>query len=218
MSKKASKNLELTSISAKNDKQKRVLSRSGNQALIGSAGTGKTFLACYKAYAALKKQEQEKVIFIRSAVPTRDIGFLPGTENEKISVYKRPFVDITNKLFECGTAYESLEQKREIKFIPTSFVRGNEFVNSFIVVDECQNMTFHELDSLITRLDETSRIIFCGDTGQADLRNNGLEDFLKILRRMEEFQETSFDVEDVVRSSLVKNYLRAKNDTYNPNR
>ena len=203
-------NLTLASIEALNNKQKKVLSSKNNLILTGSAGTGKTFLASWLGFDAVLNDEFDKVLYIRSAVPTRDIGFLPGNEKEKMEVYTKPYVDICNQLFDCGTAYYSLEREGRIAFEPTSFVRGRTYRDSFIIVDECQNMSFHELDSLITRLDDNSRIVFCGDTRQADLTNNGFGSFYSIISKMDEFENVRFGIEDVVRSGLVKEYLRRK--------
>lgn len=203
-------NLSLINITAKNDKQKKVLSSNKNLVLTGSAGTGKTFLASWLGFNSLFNGDFDRVLFIRSAVPTRDIGFLPGNEKEKMQVYTLPYIDLCSELFECGTAYSSLEKEGKIAFEPTSFVRGRTYRNSFIIVDECQNMTFHELDSLITRLDEGSKIVFCGDTKQADLGKNGFDAFFNILTNMPEFETVKFDIEDVVRGGLVKSYLRGK--------
>lgn len=207
-------NLSLSNITALNDKQKRVLQSNNNLVLTGSAGTGKTFLASWIGFNELLKDNFDRVLYIRSAVPTRDIGFLPGNEKEKMQVYTKPYVDICSELFSCGTAYYSLEREGRIGFEPTSFVRGRTYKNSFIIVDECQNMTFHELDSLITRLDDDSRIVFCGDTRQADLGKNGFDSFFKIINSMSEFDSVKFDIEDVVRGGIVKNYLERKERYY----
>ena len=203
-------NLDLTDVSPFNDNQKLALDSRKNMILKGCAGTGKTYLALYKALKSYFSGNHKKVVVIRSAVPTRNIGFLPGTEKDKMAVYKSPYISTCNKLLSNGSAYESLERHGIISFYPTSFVRGTEFTNAFVVVDECQNMTFHELDSLITRLDEDSSIVFCGDTEQADLISNGFSDFTKILDRMDEFDSVEFGIDDIVRSNLVKSYLRRK--------
>ena len=203
-------NLSLKDIYAMNDKQDLVLKSKRNLILTGSAGTGKTYLASYLGFKALMRDEFDKVLYIRSAVPTRDIGFLPGTEKEKMEVYTKPYVDICQELFSCGTAYQSLEREGRIGFEPTSFVRGRTFRSSFVIVDECQNMTLHELDSIITRLDDDSKIIFCGDTNQADLINNGFHVFYNIIKSMSEFDTVQFGIEDVVRGGIVKEYLIRK--------
>lgn len=212
--KKKQLNLSLTRIDALTETQEKVLSCNKNMALMGCAGTGKTFLATFLAYKAMLREEYEKVLFIRSAVATRDIGFLPGTEKEKMAVYKTPYIEATKELFGRGDAWEILELQRRVSFEPTSFVRGRNLDDTFIIVDESQNMTFHELDSLVTRLGPNSKIIFCGDAAQADLPKNGISDFFNILDKMDEFSLFTFGLEDIVRSDLVKSYLTTKYHYY----
>jgi len=162
----------------------------------------------------MAKNEYERLVIIRSAVPTRDIGFLPGTEKEKQSVYEEPYKDICIDLFGRGDAYQILKQKNIVDFMTTSFIRGITLRNAVIVIDECQNMSFHELDSIITRMGNHCRVIFCGDFRQADLKTgqSGMLDFLHVLKRMEEFDFIEFEVEDIVRSNFVKNYIIAKTE------
>jgi len=179
--------------------------------LHGCAGTGKTYISLYLALDDLQKEEYERIILVRSAVPTREMGFLPGTEDEKSKVYENPYVNIMQELFSRGdNPYGQLKQKGIISFLTTSYIRGTTFTDSVIIVDECQNMTFHELDSIITRVGQNCRIIFCGDFFQADLRTNGLSDFMKIIKSMEEFDFIEFGINDIVRSDFVKNYLIQK--------
>ena len=178
--------------------------------LHGLAGTGKTFISSYLAFDDMAKGDFQKLVIIRSAVPTRDIGFLPGTEKEKSSVYEEPYKDISNDLFSRGDAYEILKQKNMIEFMTTSFIRGITLRDAIILVDECQNMSFHELDSIITRIGENCRVIFCGDFKQADLKMNGLKDFFSILKSMNTFTFVEFGIEDIVRSDFVKQYIITK--------
>ena len=178
--------------------------------LHGLAGTGKTFISSYLAFDDMAKGDFQKLVIIRSAVPTRDIGFLPGTEKEKSSVYEEPYKDISNDLFSRGDAYEILKQKNMIEFMTTSFIRGITLRDAIILVDECQNMSFHELDSIITRIGENCRVIFCGDFRQADLKMNGLKDFFSILKSMNTFMFVEFGIEDIVRSDFVKQYIISK--------
>jgi phosphate starvation-inducible PhoH-like protein len=180
--------------------------------LHGLAGTGKTFISCYLAFDDMSKGTYEKLVIIRSAVPTRDIGFLPGTEKEKSSVYEEPYQAVSNELFARGDAYGILKQKSLVEFMTTSFIRGITLKHAVILVDECQNMSFHELDSIITRIGENCRVMFCGDFRQADLKQNGLQDFIKVLKRMDRFTFIEFEVEDIVRSDFVKQYIIAKNE------
>jgi len=195
------------------ENQAKVLGSTKSQVLMGYAGTGKTLLASYLAYKSIfEDREFDKLVYMRSAVPTRNIGFLPGTDKEKIAVYEAPYVDTANKLLGRGDAYEILKAKGIVHFSSTSFVRGINLDNTILIVDECQNMSYHELDSIITRLEENCRVYFCGDMRQADLANNGLKDFFKVLKSMGEFDFTEFQKEDIVRSQLVKNYIIKKEE------
>ena len=179
--------------------------------LHGCAGTGKTFISLYLALDDLQKEEHDRIVLVRSAVPTREMGFLPGTEDEKSKVYENPYVNIMQELFSRGdNPYGQLKQKGIISFLTTSYIRGTTFNDSVVIVDECQNMTFHELDSIITRVGQNCRIIFCGDFFQADLKNNGLNDFMKIIKAMAEFDFIEFGINDIVRSDFVKSYLVQK--------
>lgn len=178
--------------------------------LCGAAGTGKTFISLYLAFDDVAKQEYDKIILVRSAVPTRDMGFLPGTDKEKAKVYEEPYYAIANEIFQRGDAYEILKKHNVVNFMTTSYLRGLTVRDSVVIVDECQNMTFHELDSIITRIGENSRIIFCGDFAQADLPKNGMKEFLQVLNEMSEFDIVEFGISDIVRSSFVKKYLIAK--------
>lgn len=189
-----------------------------NIAAIGTAGTGKTMCALYLALSdVIESNRYEKVIVIRSAVQTREQGFMPGSLKEKISYYETPYIDIVNDLFGRADAYSVLKQKGCVEFMSSSFVRGLTFDNSIIVVDECQSMTYHELDSIITRVGESSKIIFCGDMKQDDLKQSknradvsGLKDFIRVINKIDSFEVIEFGVSDIVRSGLVKEYIIAK--------
>lgn len=200
-----------------NANQAKVLNSDKNMVLSGFAGTGKTYLASYTGYREiLEGTRYNKMVYMRSAVPTRNIGFLPGNEKEKVEVYEAPYIDIATELFGRGDSYEILKKKGIVHFTSTSFVRGINLRDAVVIVDECQNMTYHELDSIITRLNENCRIIFCGDMRQADLYKNGLEDFYKVLRSMDdEFDFIEFSKEDIVRSELVKKYIIRKDEILN---
>jgi len=186
-----------------------------NIAAVGSAGTGKTMCAMYLALNdVLKKGGYEKVIIVRSAVQTREQGFMPGSKAEKEALYSVPYSDIVNDLFGRKDAYKILEGKGMIEFMTSSFVRGLTFDNAIIIVDECQSMTYHELDTIITRVGEGSKIVFCGDTRQNDLeisRNrsdvSGLAEFLNVISRIKSFETIKFTSADIVRSGLVKEYI-----------
>jgi len=188
----------------------------------GAAGTGKTFIALYLALQDILNETSavEKVYIVRSLVATREIGFLPGTHEDKASLYQIPYKNMVKHMFEMPDdssfemLYENLKAQETISFWSTSFLRGTTLDNAIVIVDECQNLNFHELDSIITRLGQDSRIIFCGDANQSDLQKtnerNGILDFQKILENMEEFSMVEFGVNDIVRSGLIKSYLISK--------
>lgn len=186
-----------------------------NMMLHGIAGTGKTFLGLYFAISEVMKPNSryKKVFIIRSTVPTRDQGFMPGTLKQKEAVYEEPYHDIATKIFARGDAYQILKQKQLVQFASTSYLRGCTFEDCIIVVDEVQNMSAGELHTVMTRVGENSRIVFCGDVKQDDLTSerkkemSGLRDFMRIINRMKEFDFIEFQVEDIVRSKLVKSYI-----------
>lgn len=208
----AGANLDLQEIEPLTKNQVVAFESNRNLMLHGVAGTGKTFISCYLAFDDMVKNIYERLVIIRSAVPTRDIGFLPGNEKEKASVYEEPYKDICIELFQRGDAYEILKTKGLVHFMTTSFIRGVTLRNATIMIDECQNMSFHELDSIITRIGQGCRVIFCGDFRQADLEKNGLKDFARILKAMDQFDFIDFDIKDIVRSEFVKHYITAKTD------
>lgn len=208
----AGASLELREIEPLTRNQLKAFESTQHLVLHGLAGTGKTFISSYLAYDDMVKQTANQFVIIRSAVPTRDMGFLPGTEKEKAAVYEEPYKDIAIDLFGRGDAYDILKQKGLVHFMTTSFIRGITLRNAVILIDECQNMSFHELDSIITRMGENCRVIFCGDFRQADLKDNGLQNFIRVLERMRLFDLIEFQVEDIVRSEFVKSYIIAKNE------
>jgi len=190
-----------------------------NLILHGSAGTGKTMLAMYFALSAvlnIKEPQYDTVKIIRSAVPVRNLGYLPGTEAEKTEVYEAPYREICRQLFDAPTAYETLKRAGKIEFVPTSFIRGLNMDNSIVVVEEMQNMSIHELDSIITRVGNDTMLIFSGDTNQSDFDGkfdkNGFKKFLTVLEKTGDFCMVEFGLEDVVRSGIVKRYLIAKHE------
>ena len=207
--------LELAEIEPLTRNQLIAFESSQNLVLHGCAGTGKTFISSYLAFDDMTKNMYEKLVIIRSAVPTRDIGFLPGTEKEKSSVYEEPYRDISIDLFSRGDAYQILKTKGLVHFMTTSYIRGITLRDAVILIDECQNMTFHELDSIITRVGENCRVIFCGDFKQSDLKQNGMGEFLEILDSMNRFDFIEFGVEDIVRSGFVKDYIIAREHKQN---
>ena len=193
-----------------------------NQFLFGAAGTGKTFISLYLALKDILdlKKPYNKVILVRSLIPTREIGFLPGDEEDKAALYQVPYQNMVQFMFEQPTEqsfsnlYNRLKGQGSLFFLSTSFLRGLTFDNSIIIVDECQNLNFHELDTIITRVGQDSKIIFSGDFDQTDLikqnEKNGLHTFLRILEEMEEFHCLEFTIGDIVRSGFVRNYLISK--------
>ena len=216
---------QLTNIKPVTDSQKVVFDswkQGQNQFLYGCAGTGKTFISLYLALSEVLKNETpyDKVIMVRSLIPTREIGFLPGDEEDKSALYQVPYSNMMQFMFEqpneqaFSMLYDRIKQQGSFYFLSTSFLRGLTFDNSIIIVDECQNLNFHELDTIITRVGQDSKIFFCGDFGQSDLtkmnERNGLMDFLQILQEMQEFNCTEFDIGDIVRSGFVRSYLIQK--------
>ena len=216
---------QLASIKPVTDSQKNVFDtwKTGkNQFLFGCAGTGKTFISLYLALSEVLKNDTpyDKVIVVRSLIPTREIGFLPGDEEDKAALYQVPYSNMMQFMFEqpneqaFSMLYDRLKAQGSFYFLSTSFLRGLTFDNSIIIVDECQNLNFHELDTIITRVGQDSKISFCGDFGQSDLtklnEKNGLMNFLQILQEMNEFNCTEFGIADIVRSGFVRNYLIQK--------
>ena len=188
-----------------------------NLMLHGYAGTGKTFLSSYLALKEVLYQETyKKVVIIRSVVPSRDMGFLPGTEKQKAEVYEQPYQEICDDLFGRGDGWRILKLKGLVEFTTTSFLRGMTFNDSIIIVDECNNMTFQEIDTVMTRIGNNSRIIFCGDYRQSDLykphEKTGIRELMGITRRMPSFDHIEFNIEDIVRSGVVKEYIIQKTE------
>ena len=193
-----------------------------NLFMYGAAGTGKTFVALYLALNEVLKNDSpyEKVYIVRSLVSTREIGFLPGDHEDKSYLYQIPYTNMVRYMFEMPDdnsfemLYGNLKAQETISFWSTSFIRGTTLDRSIVIVDECQNLNFHELDSIITRVGEDTRIIFCGDANQTDLvktnERNGIHNFMNILRLMNEFGMVEFGVEDIVRSGLIRSYLLNK--------
>jgi predicted ribonuclease YlaK len=141
--------------------------------LHGVPGSGKTFVAMFLALRDILsgKTQYDKMVIVRSVVPTRDQGFQPGTKAEKEAVYESPYYINCSELFNRGDAYSYLKKREIIQFISTSFIRGITINNSVIIVDEMQNMTAAELNTVITRTGKNCRLIFCGDIAQTDLLN-----------------------------------------------
>ena len=188
----------------------------------GAAGTGKTFVTLYNALKSVLDESTpyEKIYIVRSLVATREIGFLPGDHEDKSDIYQVPYKHMVKYMFQMSSdadfemLYGNLKAQDTIKFWSTSFLRGTTLDRSIVIVDEFQNLNFHELDSIMTRVGEDSKIFFCGDASQTDLQKtnekNGIVDFMKIIRSMPSFDVIEFGIDDIVRSGIVKEYLIAK--------
>ena len=215
----------LVTIKPITDNQKQVFAswkKGKNQFLFGCAGTGKTFISMYLALNDIfdLKSKYERVVLVRSLIPTREIGFLPGDEEDKAALYQVPYQNMVQFMFEMPNEqafnglYDKLKGQGTLFFLSTSFLRGLTFDNTIVIVDECQNLNFHELDTITTRVGQDSKIVFCGDFFQTDLLKtgdkNGLHDFLRILEEMKDFNCTEFNIGDIVRSGFVRDYLIQK--------
>ena len=218
-------NSDLVKIEPVTDNQKVVFDsykKGKNQFLYGCAGTGKTFVTLYLAMQEVLRNDTpyDRVVMVRSLIPTREIGFLPGDEEDKAALYQVPYSNMVQFMFKqpneqaFSMLYDRIKSQGSFYFLSTSFLRGLTFDNSIIIVDECQNLNFHELDTIVTRVGQDSKIMFCGDFMQTDLskvnERNGLHDFLRILEEMEEFNCLEFNIGDIVRSGFVRNYLIQK--------
>ena len=201
-----------------------------NLVAYGCAGTGKTFCLLYQALKEVLTEDTpyEKIYIVRSLVPTREIGFLPGTHEDKSYLYQIPYRNMVKHMFsmytdkEFDSLYDDLQRQETISFWSTSFLRGTTLDNAIIIVDEFENLNFHELDSIMTRVGENSKIFFAGDASQSDLlkvtERTGILDFMQILQGMPEFGKIEFGLEDIVRSGLVRSYLVSKiNQGYDEN-
>lgn len=187
-----------------------------NLILMGSAGTGKTFIAMYLALDEMlqKDSSYDKIIVVRSVVPVREVGYLPGKLEEKTAAFEAPYKAICEELFDTQAAYNKMISSHQIQFETTSFIRGRTFDRAIIIVDEMQNLNFHELDSVMTRVGENCRIIFAGDYLQSDFHREGERDglmkFINIIERMNNFSVVQFGWDDIVRSGIVRDYIMTK--------
>ena len=207
---------EYNPITANQEKAFEAWDEGDHLVLVGSAGTGKTFIAMYMAIESLLEEnsDYEKVVIIRSVVPTRDQGFLPGTQKEKEDAFTIPYRSITAEIFGDPAAYNKLVTNKQVSFESTSFIRGATFNNAIVIVDEMQNLNFHELDSVITRCGQNCKIIFSGDYKQSDFKKEeereGIIKFLHIIEHLNNFTVIQFNWEDIVRSGLVRDYIMTK--------
>ena len=213
---------KLRSIVPLTDTQKKIFNefdQAKNLVLMGTAGTGKTFCSMYLALKSIVDNKNNtgpnKIIIIRSVVSSRDVGFLPGTLKEKLSVYEAPYKAIFSELLGRGDAWEIMKTNGVVDFVSTSYLRGTSINDSFIIMDEFQNCNLSELDTIMTRVGKNSRMIFCGDLEQTDLLKSrfdvtGLPKFVSIIEQMQSFNIEEFGVDDIVRSGIVREYILAK--------
>ena len=214
--------LDISPLTPTQDKVFEEWTKDKNLCLYGAAGTGKTFVALYLALKSVLDENTpyEKIYIVRSLVATREIGFLPGDHDDKTALYQIPYKNMVQYMFEMPSdsdfdiLYDKLKEQETISFWSTSFIRGTTLDNSIVIIDEMQNLNFHELDSIITRCGQDTKIIFSGDAVQSDLQKtnerNGILNFMSIIRNMEEFSCIEFNIQDIVRSGLVRSYLVAK--------
>lgn len=215
----------LTDISPLTETQRQFVEHytANTEALIvhGAPGTGKTFLSLYHALnEALTSKRQRRVVIVRSAVPSRSMGFLPGTEDDKLGIYQAPYRDMCGRMFQLADAYDRLTTQGTIEFMSTSYLRGMTWDDAIVLVDECQNMSEMELHTIMTRLGQRSRILFCGDVGQTDLTKasdrSGWPAFVSVLQSLPMVATIEYSADDIVRSPLVKAYLLARLRTLAP--
>jgi phosphate starvation-inducible protein PhoH len=209
-------NFELKHIEPKGKNQENAFHAyfGGSHVLLhGVAGTGKTYISMYFALCEMMAGRVDNIVIVRSTVQTRDLGFMPGNEDEKLAYYEQPYVEICSDLLGRKDAYEKLKSMDVVKFMSTAFIRGLTLDNSVIIIDEVQNMSDHEINSVLTRLGEGSRLLICGDFRQNDLSNSrsrqesGIFRLLEIAKRMKKFSLIEFQVSDIVRSGFVKEYI-----------
>jgi predicted ribonuclease YlaK len=214
--------LDIDPLTENQEKLFNFYSEGKNLVAYGAAGTGKTFITLYNALKDVldERSPYEKIYIVRSLVATREIGFLPGDHEDKSSLYQIPYKNMVKYMFQMPSdadfemLYGNLKTQGTISFWSTSFIRGTTLDNAVIIVDEFQNLNFHELDSIITRVGENTKIMFCGDATQSDLiktnEKNGIIDFMKILGVMPSFDTVEFGIPDIVRSGICKEYIIAK--------
>ena len=192
-----------------------------NLCVHGSAGTGKTFISVYLALREILHQRQQQLIIVRSAVQSRDIGFLPGTEDDKLMNYELPYYDIFHELLGKYNSYKNMKDAGLVKFYSTSFLRGLTWDNAIVIFDESENGTFHEIDNVMTRLGKNTRIILAGDSKQTDLDGSmklgseGISQAMNVFKEMNNFACITFNFHDIVRGDTVKSWIKACNNLYN---
>lgn len=198
----------------------RAYDKGDNLFLHGCAGTGKTFISMYLALKEIEngRSRRHKLVIIRTAQSSKDIGFLPGDEKRKLEVYEAPYKAICAELYNRGDAYDILKQKGIIEFHSTSFLRGTTIDDAVILIDECQNQRYVELRTVLTRTGDRSRVVLCGDTKQDDLtserykESSGLSDMMRVFSRMSDMTAVQFEIDDIVRSGFVRDFIIAENE------
>ena len=213
--------LQLVNIKPKTENQRKTFreySTGKNLLLHGVPGSGKTFISLYLALDELANNNSklQKVVIIRSAQSSKGIGFLPGTAKQKMEVYETPYSSICSKLFDRGDAYQVLKNKGIVEFESTSFLRGTTIDDAIIIIDEAQNLSYQELKTVLTRVGDNSKIIICGDVNQDDLTSSryseesGLKSIMKIMDRIPSVSKVEFEIQDIVRSGFVKEFIIAE--------
>lgn len=201
-------------VSLKTDNHKdfyRSLVQGDDTVVYGYAGSGKTYISLHYALREIKERRKSRIIIIRSAVPTRDVGFLSGDLDEKLAVYETPYIKIVNDLLCRGDAYEVLKKRGDIVFLSSSYLRGLTFDDAFVIVDECQNYTWHELDTIYTRIGINTQIAFVGDYVQMDngvgREGSGFNNLIRLTSELKNFSQHNFTTDDIVRSEKIKNWI-----------
>lgn len=194
--------------------------RGDNLFLHGCAGTGKTFISMYLALKEIadKTSRRRKLVLIRTAQSSKDIGFLPGDEKRKLEVYEAAYRAICSELYQRDDAYDILKQKGIIEFHSTSFLRGTTIDDAIVIIDEAQNCRYQEIRTVLTRTGDHSRVVICGDTKQDDLTSerfketSGLSNVMQVFRRMDHMTTVEFEIDDIVRSGFVRDFIIAENE------
>jgi len=190
-----------------------------NVCAAGSAGTGKSYLALYLAFDDILNADTQcdHVIIVRSAVPTRNIGFKPGTTEEKLAEYETPYIDICTDLFRRKSTYGDMKKANLLTFVDTSCIRGQTWNDAVVIIEEVENMNFHEINSVMTRIGKNSKVIITGDIKQTDLLSSnkdtsGMVEALRVLERIPSFKTVQFTRNDIVRSGFVRDWIIAVED------
>lgn len=198
------------------ENQKRVLkSRKDHLLVQGPAGTAKTYSVLARGLVKVSAGDVDQIIIIRSPVEIRKIGHLPGDADEKMDPYAAPYIGLLAEI-SPKMNYRALVSKRLLCFTPTTFLRGTTFHNSFVIVDEYQNLSEHELDTVMTRVGQGTQLCVVGDpAAQSDLprhEQGEQADIIDTFASMECVDHVQFSVEDVVRSGFVKDYHIARSE------